>query len=96
LDREGSVVVGWTMGIGWTAIDFVGLDMNCCAGLERDVRISKSFWLIFSLSVFNELSSSDETIKSSSDNDDRDNDELSWSDSMRIGSNISLVFVGGI
>jgi hypothetical protein len=32
---------------------------------------------MLSLSVFNELSSSDETIKSSSDNDDRDNDELS-------------------
>jgi hypothetical protein len=44
----------------------------------------------------NELSSSDETIKSSSDEDNRDRDELSWSDSMRIGSNISLLFVGGI
>jgi hypothetical protein len=51
--------------------------VNCCGGLERDVRISKSLLLLFSLSVLNELSSSDETIKSSSDEDNRDRDELS-------------------
>jgi hypothetical protein len=55
----------------------VGLGVNCCGGLERDVRISKSLLLLFSLSVLNELSSSDETIKSSSDEDNRDRDELS-------------------
>ncbi len=84
------VAVVWTIGN-----DFVDLAVNCCVVLVQDFDVSIVLLLIVSLSVFDEFSSSDETIKSSSD-DDRENDELSWSDSMRIGSNISLVFVGGI
>ncbi len=96
MDNEGSVDEVWTIGLGWIAIGLVGLGMNCWFGFVRDVRSSKSLLLIWSFSVLDELSSSDETIKSSSDEADRDMVELSWSDSMRIGSNVSLLVFDGI
>jgi hypothetical protein len=76
------------VGIGWETNDFVE---NCGIGFGRDIGISESRLCPVSLSVFEEVSSSDDTIKSSSDEEDRDNNKLSWSDSIIIGSIISLL-----
>ncbi len=76
------------IGKGWWTSDVVGLEVDCWGFLERDPGISKSRSFPFSSSVLDEFPSSDETIKSTSDDDD----EISWSDSMRIGSRISLLF----
>ena len=89
-DKEGRVVAVEIMGTGWEINVCGGFTVDSGVGLGFDTGISEFRLLTGSSPAPDEFSSSEETIKSSSDEDDRENDELSWSDSMRMGSMISF------